>query len=274
MLFYEYETMKLFLIVLLIFESFILNGQNFSVLYELRVKDNKGSAKTLIYSLDILKNESVFRSSYQKTSDSLLTKKGYGYGYSTNIDEQIYIQKNIKTKEIRKVIVSPIMRDRIFIKIPDSLKWNIFAENRKIGSLNCKKIETEYGGRHWTGWFTEDIPILDGPYVFNGLPGLIIQINDTEQIFDFQVINIINNKEENLYIPKKGKKVSLEIFNKIRQDYYNDPFSYVKLIGAKAMEDDGSGGMKKIDIREKTEMIRETIRNIIPIELNQKIEYK
>lgn len=40
------------------------------------------------------------------------------------------------------------------------------------------------------------------------------------------------------------------------------------------MEDDGSGGMKKIDIREKTEMIRETIRNIIPIELNQKIEYK
>ena len=50
--------------------------------------------------------------------------------------------------------------------------------------------------------------------MFNGLPGLIIQINDTEQIFDFQVINIINNKEENLYIPKKGKKVSLEIFNK------------------------------------------------------------
>ncbi|MEE3725283.1 hypothetical protein V2H21_07875 [Riemerella anatipestifer] len=48
----------------------------------------------------------------------------------------------------------------------------------------------------------------------------------------------------------------------------------MRLIGAKAMEDDGNGGMKKINFREKIEGIRKSIRNTIPIESDYKIDYE
>ncbi|MDY3521150.1 GLPGLI family protein [Riemerella anatipestifer] len=259
--------------LLICFVPFIY-GQNLSILYEFKFKDNKDFTKTKIYYLDILKHESVFRSSHQRISDSLLTTTGYGYGYSTNIDEQVYIHKKLTDREIKKVVVSPITRDKVFVKISDAVNWTILPDAQKVGSFNCQKIETDYGGRHWVGWFTRDVSLSEGPYVFNGLPGLIVQINDSEGIFDFSLVSIKNNRQENLYLPNTGKEVSWEELNKIRKDYYTDPFSYVRLIGAKAMEDDGNGGMKKINFREKIEGIRKSIRNTIPIESDHKIDYE
>ncbi|WP_435524227.1 GLPGLI family protein [Chryseobacterium indoltheticum] len=55
------------------------------------------------------------------------------------------------------------------------IKWNISNEHKKIGVWAATKATTNFGGRNWTAWFSEDIPLPYGPYVFYGLPGLFLK---------------------------------------------------------------------------------------------------
>jgi len=56
-----------------------------------------------------------------------------------------------------------------------------------ISQIKYQKAIIDYGGRHWVAWFSPDIPIINGPYKFTGLPGLIIRIGDTKDQFSFLI---------------------------------------------------------------------------------------
>ena len=66
-----------------------------------------------------------------------------------------------------------VLEDRV-------LDWKILPEKEKIGNWEAQKATTEFGGRKWTAWFCEEIPLSDGPYKFKGLPGLIVKISDAD----------------------------------------------------------------------------------------------
>lgn len=89
-------------------------------------------------------------------------------------------------------------------------------------------------------WFTTEIPINEGPYKFNGLPGLIIEMYDTEQIFKFSLVSISTQKNT----PSKSigsyfdeattntfKEISESEFYKFRESYYkmslSDKLKYI-----------------------------------------------
>lgn len=69
----------------------------------------------------------------------------------------------------------------------------------------CTKAITTFRGREYVAWFTDDIPIQNGPWKFCGLPGLIVKVNDTQnnytyelegvdlkEPFDISIINVPN----------------------------------------------------------------------------------
>ncbi len=65
------------------------------------------------------------------------------------------------------------------INIVDSIavwKWQIMDEVETILGYSCKKAITKYYDRDVVAWFTEEIPISDGPFIYSGLPGLILKI--------------------------------------------------------------------------------------------------
>lgn len=68
--------------------------------------------------------------------------------------------------------------------------WKIHPETKTILGFKTQKATIEYSGRKFIAWFTEAIPISDGPYVFNGLPGLILQITDDQGYFNFEFVGI------------------------------------------------------------------------------------
>ena len=67
------------------------------------------------------------------------------------------------------------------------IKWTLGKESKMIKGYNCKNATCTYRGRQYTAWYTPDIPISEGPYVFSGLPGLIMEISDTRQHYLFSI---------------------------------------------------------------------------------------
>jgi GLPGLI family protein len=64
-----------------------------------------------------------------------------------------------------------------------NLNWRLKDEIKKIGNFNCQKATTEFRGREYIAWFTKDVLVPFGPWKFQGLPGLIIEIYDTNRVF-------------------------------------------------------------------------------------------
>jgi len=120
----------------------------------------------------------------------------------------------------------------------NSLDWKLVDETKIIGKYLCFKAtalreientsnqlaadENQTSQEHQTvekrlisAWYTTDIPVSHGPHEFWGLPGLILELNDGE---DMQYIcnKIVMNVKEEINEPTKGKVVSREEFIKIR----------------------------------------------------------
>lgn len=75
--------------------------------------------------------------------------------------------------------------DNGIIKYEDQLKidWKILNEVDSFEGIKIIKAMCSHGGREYEAWFAPDIPIYDGPYIFSGLPGLIIKVKDIDARF-------------------------------------------------------------------------------------------
>lgn len=80
-------------------------------------------------------------------------------------------------------------------------EWTFTSADSTIAEYNCQQAETDFLGRKWTVWFTTDIPIADGPWKLNGLPGLILVAEDADHYFKFECIEIENVSNEAMHQP-------------------------------------------------------------------------
>ncbi len=59
-----------------------------------------------------------------------------------------------------------------------------------IVGYKCKKAICNFRGRKWTAWYTLDIPISEGPWKLDGLPGMIFKAIDSLNQFSFECIGV------------------------------------------------------------------------------------
>ncbi|MFZ4931081.1 GLPGLI family protein [Chryseobacterium sp. Mn2064] len=253
-----------------------LKAQNSTFIYELNYKPYSGSLKTekIIFYLDSKDGASIFRSEKFRQSDSIKAKRGTGNGFDMEYNnKQLYIYKKDKSNEILKYVFVPLIYSIYVISINENLHWKIIAEKKKIGHYNCQKAEVEYGGRKWDAWFTTEIPLQQGPYMFYGLPGLIVKISDKKLDYDFELIQIRDFKWKELYVDRYEKKISWEEFKKLQQNYYTNLLSMINK--SEISSYDESGNKTKTNFKEMTDNIRKRIRERnSPVELNHKLEYR
>lgn len=70
------------------------------------------------------------------------------------------------------------------------LPWQIENETDTILGYVCQKAKLSFRGRDYIAWFAADIPVNDGPWKFMGLPGLILKVEDSMQLFSFTIIGL------------------------------------------------------------------------------------
>ncbi|MCU4176396.1 GLPGLI family protein [Carboxylicivirga sp. N1Y90] len=99
----------------------------------------------------------------------------------------------IKTKTNKVVLKEQIEKTFYQVEMDTALSWQLIDRDTTILGLNCKMARTDYKGRNYKAYYTTDIPIGDGPYIFKGLPGLIISITDAHKEHTFELITFLPN---------------------------------------------------------------------------------
>lgn len=129
---------------------------------------------------------------------------------SLTIQSKIY-KKNYEYKEKKNI-----------------LNWQLVKLNKTILNYKAKKATVNYGGRKWIAWYTEEIPINLGPYVFGNLPGLILELYDDKKNFHFMAIGVDNEQKE-IYksIKKNTIETSKENFFKAERNFYEKPENFI-----------------------------------------------
>jgi GLPGLI family protein len=162
---------------------------------------------------------------------------------SSNASGKLF--KDLKTK---KAINATEGMDGKNYLITDDLPvydWKILGETKKIGNYNCikavaiikvteadlkefedfkkKNVNTatqffsmdEPKDKTITAWFTNDIPVANGPEKYQGLPGLILEVNYEKTTILCSKI-VLNPKERTVIkMPTKGKVISEKDYEKI-----------------------------------------------------------
>jgi GLPGLI family protein len=128
-----------------------------------------------------------------------------------------FLLKNLQTKEFTDII--DIDEDRYFTVGNDELVWQIedsIIQHKKF-AIPIQKATTDFKGRQYTAYFAPNIPFNLGPYKFDGLPGLITQLKDSELNYIFNLSDIKEEPiNEPLYQPikilEKYKQLDHETF--------------------------------------------------------------
>ncbi len=173
---------------------------------------NRNSAKNTAMVLQIGSHLSKFCTSTSLTGDSI-------HYYNQDVDLNTYTQLFSKAMYMAKpgslLAMYVIYKnyptpgsmfftaygDHIFYKLEQPLKMVWELDNQQdsvILGFNCQKARTSYAGRNYTAWYAPQIPVSEGPYKFNGLPGLILKICDTKNEHCFTLTSM---KQVNYFQP-------------------------------------------------------------------------
>lgn len=118
------------------------------------------------------------------------------------------------------------------------IEWQIGEEGKTVLGYLCQKATGSLYGRNWTVWFTMDIPVSDGPWLLWGLPGLILEATDGDNIFHFTTVELSNDASLSVKpTDKKYIKCTREEFLNQRAKFEEDPLGMLqKSMGIKIMK--------------------------------------
>ncbi|MCD1118691.1 GLPGLI family protein [Chryseobacterium turcicum] len=201
-------------------------------------------------------------------------------GYTTYSFPFAKLQRNISSGD--NINYNLVAESYFAYNSSDKFNWIISKDTKTKNKWKLQKATTQFGGRTWEAWFTTDLPFSEGPYKFNGLPGLIVELKDSKNNFIFDLVKVENPQDANPKLVEtvfKSKPIiiTFEKYNILLINYYNDPFSRFRSMKpgtwsiGRADETfiEDLEGLNKIT-KEEQEEIR---KNNNPIELDKAIKY-
>lgn len=118
-----------------------------------------------------------------------------------------------------------------------NIDWELTNEERNIDGLKCKKaLAANYP--MLTVWYTKELPISNGPSIYQGLPGLVVWAEDysrTTQMLKIEYTDNVrgfNELYESKYNAFEKEKKNGEFFNKEpillikKGDLHKDSYEY------------------------------------------------
>jgi len=209
--------------VLFLFCFSILHSQSFTADIEVRYNlDYKLDPSSPVprneeFTLFLKDSESLFLSQKVINLDSLPSGNSGNpnkelitlAGNRTYFGEKIHTSKNQVTTFYFNEGVT------LFFSEDESAEWILEKEEKQMGQLKCQIASAKMYGRSWKACYSTEYPFQFGPYKFHGLPGLIIDLVDSENIYHYSLIElkksskVVSKPEKNLVRTSRQKYFQL-----------------------------------------------------------------
>ncbi|HEY8689132.1 MAG TPA: GLPGLI family protein [Chitinophagaceae bacterium] len=195
---------------LLLFAGFYINSsaqKNYIILYNV-TRQNPDSGKPLIrFKTKLIIKDSVsyqYNFSVTDDVDPPYGKRYRGHSSYTNIASNLLLYQSEPMNNSRYIVVDTIQK----------YEWKLFNEEKVILNHNCKKAICIYEGGIYFAFYTEDIPLPFGPWIFGGLPGVILELGSAKwpQVWTATAIKNVNVE---IVQPAIGKKITPQQFFEI-----------------------------------------------------------
>lgn len=271
------------MLLLVIISGLCLKAQTHHFIYEVGTKKDstKNDISKSYMILDINKEKSFYYSMDYYVLDSIYKKTG-NMIFGGRVSD--YIIKDLESKNYTTYIFSGF--DSYKLKDNPIQKWIIKDETKIISGMKAQKAESSWAGRNWTAWFSTEIPFPEGPYKFNGLPGLILEVRDSQEYFSFKMIGskvIDPTLLIEFFVTVDRDTSTVEIpYSKYRQiliAYYNSPMKAARngkidYVASPIMVEEGVVISNAKELREYEIAERERIKQYNnPIERDKIVDY-
>ena len=239
------------MLVSLLFVFNTNEDKHYHVVYTLDYKLNADQPFYKRDSFSLVGNDkaSVFESQSYFIADSLLEDgnvKSYLDLPQTEFDFSLFKEKNTYTVQAKLGTFA------IFQYEEDAKKdWELTYETKNINGYTCMLAKLTYGGRDWDVWYTLEVPIQNGPFKFDGLPGLVVLAEDSTKSYIFNLYGyVLDSKADLDYRMKKDAAPTLVSRSKYLQYRKESALSYKRehIIAGEATEMDPLM-MRKVDAR-------------------------
>ncbi|MBO0948790.1 GLPGLI family protein [Fibrella forsythiae] len=227
---------------LLAFVQVVLNEPNYKATYKLTHcadSTNLEQKSSEYFSLILTDGRSVYASEsfLKRNSVSILVKNGLlsegelmansRNRFTTKFPQ--FISKAYSDNTVRVFETIGLIPYKYYVK--EKMDWTITQDKSIISGYTCTKAITNYAGRQYEAWFTSEVPIPDGPYLFRGLPGLIIKINDTRNHYTFTMVSLKKTGDQVIEVPTYRKQQPIEIEQTkafiLREECRKDPIGCI-----------------------------------------------
>ena len=187
------------------FNFFSLQAQNFfgKAVYKYKYDFAINSSDTLmgdLYFNDMGESCYYYQNTATLTLGSSSTYKPTSFKDAKRTDS-IIVYRNLISREYFYNKSSARLKNNLIKDTLKDIKWELLpaTNNRKIGKFYCLAAKCRLHGRNYHIWYTPEIPVSSGPWKFFGLAGLIIEVNDEQNLIYFGL--------ESIEISPKHKKM-------------------------------------------------------------------
>jgi GLPGLI family protein len=166
-----------------------------------------------------------------------------GWMQPSELERQEMFYQNYQQKGVVTCRILICRVDYEYTEPLGDFHWKIADSSSSIKVLGygCQVATGNFRGRNYKVYFTEEIPVTCGPWKFNGLPGLILRVEESSGLFKWEAVGI-SQKPGDIYIhdpkafPSKKsllvvKKVSRKQVMNMQKLEWEDPLGLQQMHG-------------------------------------------
>lgn len=195
----------------------------------------KGKARIPFYDyttvLDINKGESIYYPQQKISNDTASVSivrssgerlsKSKVHFYDTEI---IYtnLSEGKMITAINKYSFDRLARSVLIEETLPKFVWTLSNETKPIAGYSCKKATLMYNEIPLEAWYTEAINVDRGPKEYYGLPGLILEIKEGDEVITAEKVMLFPVDNIKIEIPATGDKMTREQFENLDAKIFNE----------------------------------------------------